>query len=66
MKKLLLFVLMAITAISFNACSKDDNGSETWVDDSPIIEFKDPNFLKEIIADYNNNCIDINRECQIS
>ena len=60
MKKLLLFVLMAITAISFNACSKDG------IDDSPIIEFKDPNFLEEILAGYNSNWIDINRDGQIS
>lgn len=46
MKKLFLFVLVA-TAISFNACSKDDG--ETWTDDSPIIEFKDPNFLQALL-----------------
>ncbi len=51
---------MAITAISFNACSKDG------IDDSPIIEFKDPNFLEEILAGYNSNWIDINRDGQIS
>ena len=45
MKKLFLFTLLAIVAISFNACSKD----ETWPDDSPIIEFKDSYFLEALV-----------------
>lgn len=70
MKKLFLFALMAIAAISFNACSKDDNGGETWVDDSPIIEFKDPKFLEILLLShvgvYDDIKIDRNGDGQIS
>lgn len=65
MKKLFLFALMAVTAISFNACSKDE-----WTDDSPIIQFTDPLFLKAILSDSENNAfqykVDKNGDSQIS
>lgn len=68
MKKLFLFALMAIAAISFNSCSKDDG--ETWTDDSSIIQFTDPLFLKAILSDSENNAfqykVDKNGDGQIS
>ena len=71
MKKLLLFALIAITITAFNACSKDDNddnnseagSSGNFVDDSSIIEFKDPLFLNAILEKGN---IDQNNDNQIS
>ena len=65
MKKLFLFTLLAIVAISFNACSKD----ETWPDDSPIIEFKDSYFLEALVKgtdDYDGSKIDKNGDGKIS
>ena len=64
MKKLFLFTLLAIAAISFNACSKD----ETWPDDSPIIEFKDSYFLEALVSTDNDDGskIDKNGDGKIS
>ncbi len=59
-EKLLFFALIAVTTISFNASSKDDDGPKIWTDDSPIIEFEDPYFLEALLSH------DINGDHQIS
>ena len=47
MKKLFLIVAAMFVAVSFSACSDDDKGLP--IDDSPKIEFKDPNFLNALL-----------------
>ena len=42
-----LFVCLSL-AIAVVSCNK---GEEVWVDDSPIIQFRDPNFLKAFLRD---------------
>lgn len=46
MKKILLFAL-PLMVMCFASCEKD-NGEE-WIDDSPIIQFKDPKFLEALL-----------------
>ena len=48
MKKLFLIVAAMFMAISFSACSDDKD--DVPYDDSPKIEFKDPNFLKALLS----------------
>lgn len=70
MKKTLCIFAIALLAISFNSCSKDDNGDEWIVDDTPI-QFEDPNFLKALlnVVDYEEMepmDVDTDRDGQIS
>lgn len=60
MKKILLFAL-PLLAMCFASCEKQQN--EEWTDDSPIIEFTDPLFLKAIVGPYG---VDMNNDGQIS
>ena len=53
---------MAIAITALNACSKDDNGDNSWTDDSPIIEFEDP-YFEEALLNLN---IDKNKDRKIS
>ena len=46
MKKILLLAL-PLMVMCFASCEK--NNEEEWTDDSPIIQFKDPNFLKALL-----------------
>ena len=77
MKKLFLIVAAMFAAVSFSACSDDDVPN----DDSPKLEFKDPNFLNVLLSltrdsndddyvgfinHYDHNRIDINKDGQIS
>lgn len=63
MKQLFLLTLMAFAAMSFNSCSEDEGaGDENWTDDSPIIQFKDSNFLAALLK----KNIDKNGDQQIS
>ena len=55
-----LFVCLSL-AIAVISCNK---GEEVWVDDSPIIQFKDPNFLKAFLHD--RDAYDKNGDGQIS
>ena len=67
MKKILLFALpiMVMCAVS---CEKEKE--EVWTDDSPIIQFKDQNFLERLLncpTDYYlDDSIDRNADGQIS
>ena len=71
MKKILLFAL-PLLAMCFASCEKDKG--EEWTDDSPIIQFKDPKFLEDLITQgfYNHQTgefkpsIDKNADGQIS
>ena len=69
MKKTLCIFAIALLAISFNSCSKDDNGDEWIVDDTPI-QFEDPNFLKALLqgtdVDDRPINVDTNNDGQIS
>lgn len=69
MKKTLCLFAIALLAISFNSCSKDDNGDEWIVDDTPI-QFEDPNFLKALLqgrdVDGRPINVDTNNDGQIS
>ena len=48
MKKILLFAL-PLLAMCFASCEKE------WTDDSPIIQFKDPKFLEELLSEMIDN-----------
>ena len=69
MKKTLCIFAIALLAISFNSCSKDDNVDEWIVDDTPI-QFEDPNFLKALLqgtdVDDRPINVDTNNDGQIS
>lgn len=69
MKKTLCIFAIALLAISFNSCSKDDNGDEWIVDDTPI-QFEDPNFLEALLqkedVDGDPINVDTNHDGQIS
>ena len=58
MKKILLFAL-PLLAMCFASCEKDkgNNGEEEWIDDSPIIQFKDPKFLQALLVVKENTYI---------
>ena len=58
MKKILLLAL-PLMVMCFASCEKE----EEWVDDSPIIQFKDPKFLEAALL---NDGIDRNGDKQIS
>ena len=64
MKKILLFAL-PLLAMCFASCEKE------WTDDSPIIQFKDPKFLEELLSEMMDNdghsvFVDKNADGQIS
>lgn len=66
MKKILLLALpiMVMCAVS---CEKEKE--EVWTDDSPIIQFKDQNFLEKLLDNtgfYTGDSIDRNADGQIS
>ena len=66
MKKILLLAL-PLMVMCFASCEKE----EEWTDDSPIIQFKDPKFLEELLdCNYSINFkqfqIDRNGDGQIS
>lgn len=54
MKKILLLA-MPLMAVCFASCEKDNgNNEEVWIDDSPIIQFKDPYFQQALLDE--NTC----------
>ena len=66
MKKILLLVL-PLMVMCFASCEKE----EEWTDDSPIIQFKDPKFLEELLdrkysINFKQFQIDRNGDGQIS
>lgn len=64
MKKILLLAL-PLLAMCIVACNKESrNNEEVGIDNSPIIQFKDPKFLHALLYDHKD--IDKNKDGQIS